>query len=585
MRLFILLVGLLLVGGVNGQTFKLNDLFVGGTYQTHTYRIPALEVTTKGTVIAVCDARRDNGKDLPGNIDLVMRRSFDHGNSWEPMRVILDLTEKHGCGDPSLVVDRITGRIFCFYAYAPLGISIRNAQPGNNSADDPTTQHVQYIFSDDDGTSWSEPIDLNPWLKAKEWEGLFASSGHGIQTRSGRLLQPLVIKYDQKGDGTFQTHARNAYSDDHGKTWNVGSPVGLQVGETKVVELSDGTVMQNMRNRKIRYRSVSLSEDGGNSFNAMTRDSTLIGPRCNASITRFKSVWEGDAYNMMVFSNPASQQGRMNMTLRFSFDDATTWPLSLPIYEGPSAYSSVIRLYDGGLGLLFENGKESPYEKISFVKIPKTELDSILQSEAILKRPGFTPYYYHRSHQFGLLPDTEDEVIFLGNSISDGAEWHEYLQDSRMKNRGISGDVTRGVLMRLNDITRIKPAKVFLLIGINDLARGKHTKEVINNHRKIYEQIKAESPDTQLYVQSLLPVNNFFGKFSGHTSKSDSVAIVNKALKVMAREMGHTFVDLETAMKDNEGKLRKDLTEDGLHLNGRGYQVWVNLIKRYFDEP
>ena len=579
------IVGVLFVICGFGQKLKQTDLFISGTNQTHTYRIPALEVSVKGTVIAICDARRDDASDLPGNIDLVMRRSFDNGHSWEPIKVILDLPESHGCGDPSLVIDRITGRIFCFYAYAPPGVSIHKAKPGSNAANDLNSQHIQYIYSDDDGENWSEPVELNPMVKEPAWEGVFATSGHGIQTRTGRLIQPLVIKQDLSGDGSFQTHARNIYSDDHGKNWKVSHAAGIQVGETKVVELPDGTIMQNMRNRKLNYRSVSISENEGVEFGKMWQDSTLICPRCNASITRYASVWEGQQYNVMAFSNPANEAGRKNMTVRLSLDNAKTWPVSIPIHDGPSAYSSIIRLYDGSLGLLYETGEKRSNEKVSFVKIEKNDIDSLIalevQKSGIDNRHKHNAYYYHSSNQFASLPDTDNEIIFLGNSISDGGEWHELFGDSRMKNRGISGDVTEGILFRLKMITRLKPAKIFLLIGINDLARGKSTEYILNNYRKIVTQIQSESPGTQLYVQSILPVNEAFNQFRNHCNKTDSVLVINKSLQQMAEEMDYTFVDIFTPFSDHDKKLRKDLTEDGLHLNGRGYQVWRNELKKH----
>jgi len=569
----------------HAQNFQSSDLFIGGTQNTHTFRIPALEVSIKGTVIAICDARRDNSADLPGNIDLVMRRSTDNGESWQRMQVILDLPEGHGCGDPSLIVDRITGRIFCFYAYAPPGISIHKAKPGSNAADDMQSQHIQYIYSDDDGIKWSEPVELNPMVKDPAWEGVFAASGHGIQTRKGRLIQPLVIKQDLKGDGSFQTHARNIYSDDHGKTWQVSEPTGLQVGETKVVELPDGTLMQNMRNRQLKYRSVAVSNDEGQSWSPMWQDSTLIGPRCNASITRYASIWEGEPYNIMAFSNPASQKGRKNMTVRFSFDNAVSWPIAIPINEGPSAYSSLIRLYDGSLGLLYETGKKRANQKIVFIKIDKKTIDKLLDKyisgeKSLTARPDFSPYYYHSAHQFSLLPATENAFVFVGNSISDGAEWHEYLNEQCL-NRGISGDVTDGVLLRLTDITRLQPKKVFLMIGINDLAKGKSVDYVFNNHQKIYEQIKKESPQTQVYIQSVLPVNDCYKRFNNHTNKGVMVDDLNKKLKSFCSKSGLTYIDLHAVFSDADGKLRKDLTEDGLHLNGRGYQVWIHFIKQY----
>lgn len=200
------------------------------------------------------------------------------------------------------------------------------------------------------------------------------------------------------------------------------------------------------------------------------------------------------------------------------------------------------------------------------------------------KKPNYTPYYFHRLDHFEKLPDTDNEIFFLGNSISDGCEWSEIFGDLRFKNRGISGDVTDGILYRLHQITRCKPKQVFLMIGINDLARGRSVDYIIKNHLKIYDRIEKESPSTQIIVQTVLPVNDVYGLFTTHTNKGDFALEINKQLKGICERRGYTFVDLFSKMVNSEGKLRKDLSVDGLHLNGLGYQVWkqeiVSLINK-----
>ena len=523
------------------QSKKSSDLFVAGTLNTHTFQTPSLEVTTGGTVIAVCDARRDRRSLHSGNIDLYMRRSLDDGASWEAAKAILDLPQNQGCMNPSLLVDRITGRIFCFYTHVNAKVSPSINRAGKSGEKKLDSQSVKYIFSDDDGESWSQPVALNTFSKSSLGDNISSIMGHGIQTRSGRLMQPL-------------SHSCYAYSDNHGHTWMVNNLDELKkLSDSDIVNYNNGVIVAHDRKVKAIH---------------------------------YSSIWEGQPYNVLVSGSMHGEKRLKTLSIRLSFDGAQTWPISIPIHKGASANFSMIRLYDGGLGVLLENGTKSPNQKISFVKIKKADIDSLIKSvpnHERFKRPRFSAYYYHRSHQFGLLPDTKDEIIFLGNSITDGLEWSELFGDERLKNRGISGDVTDGVLLRLSDITKLKPAQIFLLIGINDLAHGKSTKQVIENHRKIYAKIKKESPLTQLFVESVLPVNNYFGSFRGHTNKGDSIAVVNIALRKMAHEMGHTFIDLHSKMKDNQGKLRRDLTEDGLHLNGRGYQVWQEVIKDYIQ--
>jgi lysophospholipase L1-like esterase len=199
------------------------------------------------------------------------------------------------------------------------------------------------------------------------------------------------------------------------------------------------------------------------------------------------------------------------------------------------------------------------------------------------EKPDYSPYYFHRVDHFEKLPDTENEIFFLGNSISDGCEWSEIFGDLRYKNRGISGDSSDGILYRLHQITRCQPKQVFLMIGINDLARGRSVEYIINNHLKIYDRIEKESPLTEIIVQSLLPVNNRYGLFTTHTNKGDSIVEINKQLKSICKDRAYIFLDLFSKMVNTEGKLREDLSVDGLHLNGRGYQIWKKEIEGLTD--
>lgn len=198
------------------------------------------------------------------------------------------------------------------------------------------------------------------------------------------------------------------------------------------------------------------------------------------------------------------------------------------------------------------------------------------------KKAFQSTYYEQRRTLFEHLPNTKKEIIFLGNSITDGCEWAELFQNKRIKNRGISGDVTEGVLFRLNEVSESKPEKVFLLIGINDLARGISKDTVFNNICRIAKRIKTNSPKTQVYLQSILPVNPEFGKFAGHCSKTEEVIWINKRMEVWSAENNVGFVDLFAAFKNDSNNWMNPLyTNDGLHLKGEGYRVWAKTINRY----
>jgi len=196
----------------------------------------------------------------------------------------------------------------------------------------------------------------------------------------------------------------------------------------------------------------------------------------------------------------------------------------------------------------------------------------------------FGTYYNQRLSLFEKMPDTKGEIIFLGNSITDGGEWCELLTNPKAKNRGISGDTTDGVLFRLGEVTRSKPAKVFLLIGINDLSRGVSRDTVYLNICRIAQKIRKDSPKTQVYIQSILPVNDSFGLFKNHTNKTDDVLWVNAQLKTCCAKEQFQYIDLYIRFKmvDSE-RLNPQLTNDGLHLTGDGYFLWAEIIKPYIS--
>ena len=191
-------------------------------------------------------------------------------------------------------------------------------------------------------------------------------------------------------------------------------------------------------------------------------------------------------------------------------------------------------------------------------------------------------FYYQRATLFEVLPTSKSDIIFLGNSITNGGEWAELLRNPHAKNRGISGDTTQGVLDRLSTITNGKPSKIFLLIGTNDLSRGKSVDEVAKNVEKIVERVKRESPATKLYVQSVFPVNPKFNKFLGHMNRQKDIAALNAKIKAVAARHGVTYIDVyKSLVIPSTDVMNPEYTNDGLHLLGKGYLKWVEVLKPY----
>lgn len=197
----------------------------------------------------------------------------------------------------------------------------------------------------------------------------------------------------------------------------------------------------------------------------------------------------------------------------------------------------------------------------------------------------YSAFYYQRATLFEELPITSKDIVFLGNSITNGAEWSELFQNKNVKNRGISGDICMGVYDRLDAILKGKPAKIFLLIGINDVSRGTPADTIVNRIRLIARKIKTDSPKTKLYLQSVLPVTDHYKMFQGHTSRWQVVPEINKGLISLAAEEGVTYIDLYSHFMDEKtGKMNIEYTNDGVHLLGKGYMKWVEIVKPYIKK-
>ena len=330
------------------------DLFVSGTENTHTFRIPALITAANGDLIAACDARRKSARDLiwVRDIDIVYRRSTDNGKTWSPIRVMCDYGDGKPASDPSFILDRKTGEIFCFYNYMD-----------QDKAPKEFRLYVQ--SSKDHGRTWGPGRDLTEQIVPGTWgkrEFMFITSGRGIQRRNGDLLHTLVNL--KRGLHLFG-------SSDHGKTWKL-LPKPIRPGnESKVIELFDGSLMINARVNKARppCRWVHRSKDDGKTW-VSAAEPALPDPGCNASILRYTAKALGHDRNRLLFSNANSAKGRKNLTVRISYDEGGTWSDGKVIDAGPSAYSSLTVLADGSIGVLYEPG----YKAIRFVRFSLEDL-------------------------------------------------------------------------------------------------------------------------------------------------------------------------------------------------------------------
>ncbi len=195
--------------------------------------------------------------------------------------------------------------------------------------------------------------------------------------------------------------------------------------------------------------------------------------------------------------------------------------------------------------------------------------------------PNLPDHYKKRYELFKKEPIVKGQVIMLGNSITEGGLWKKLLRDSGVINRGISGDVTFGVLNRIKDITDRQPSKIFILIGINDLSRNTPDEVILENIFMIMGKIRGRSPKTKIYLQSILPINESFKNLNpNYKGKSDHITKINGQLQKYATKQKYTYVDLYSNFLDKDGNLDAKYTYDGLHLNGTGYAQWVEVLKR-----
>ena len=366
----IVLVLLFLISGCNGHDGSgvafdpgiERQVFISGRDGYDTYRIPAMVVTNKGTILAFCEGRKKSSSDT-GDIDLLLRRSTDNGKTWGNVQTIRD-DGKNVCGNPCPVIDRKMGTIWLLMTWNLGGDHEKHIIDGTSK----DTRRVFITYSGDDGLTWEKPKEITPNVKKPNWTWYATGPGSGIQLAKGKYKDRLIIPCDHIEGVTKKYFSHVIYSDDHGHSWQLGgtTPTDL-VNECCVVELTDGDLMLNMRNydRNKKNRAVSISHDAGLTWSKIFHDPVLIEPICQASMIKYNTS-QNDDKNYILFSNPASTDHRINMTVRASLDEGKTWPMAKQLHTGPAAYSSLAALKNGNIACLYEAGEKHPYETIVF---------------------------------------------------------------------------------------------------------------------------------------------------------------------------------------------------------------------------
>ncbi len=333
------------------------EVYVAGADDYFAYRIPSLLVTPAGTLLAFAEGRKTSLADL-GNNDMVLKRSTDGGKTWGPLQIIYDEGEST-IGNPTPVVDEDTGRIWLVF--------------GREG------KEVLEMHSDDDGVPWTPPVAITSQAKKPEWGFYGIGPGVGVQLRhgqyKGRIVTPAYHRLtEHKGSSPY---ANVFYSDDHGKSWQVGGTVGREMCECQVAETENGGLIVNARNHwwrtgksqeKSGKRIVARSSDGGVTWTKPILDAVLIEPTCQASLLRYSGLGDKER-SRLLFANPAATPTgcwggpRHRLTVRMSYDEGRTWPISRLIEPGLAAYSALARLPDARIGVLYESGG---YKQLTF---------------------------------------------------------------------------------------------------------------------------------------------------------------------------------------------------------------------------
>lgn len=196
----------------------------------------------------------------------------------------------------------------------------------------------------------------------------------------------------------------------------------------------------------------------------------------------------------------------------------------------------------------------------------------------------YTELYYQRASLFDMLPVDSNSIVMLGNSLTHGCEWHELFGMPNVLNRGINGDIVQGIRERVEPIVKGHPKKIFLLTGVNDVSHHLTADSIVTALGSLISYIREQTPETQLYVESLLPINNSFKRYKNIFGKEQVIRDINAKLEGVVKSNGATWINVYPAFCDEESNLRSDLTNDGLHLLGPGYMIWRDLLLPYILE-
>ncbi|MDO5572145.1 MAG: sialidase family protein [Bacteroidales bacterium] len=334
------------------------------------YRIPGLVTSNKGTLLGVYDNRYNSSVDLQEHVTIGLSRSTDKGQTWEPMKTVLDMDEygglpkaQNGVGDPSILVDETNNNIWVIAAWAHGEGNQRSWWNSLQGMNEQETAQLILTCSEDDGKTWSKPINITEQVKLPEQYFLLQGPGRGITMKDGTLVFPI-----QFIDKDRVPNAGIMFSKDHGKTWKINNAARSNTTEAQVVEVEPGILMLNMRDNRGGSRAVATTNDFGITWNEHPSSrKALQEPVCMASIIKVDAKDNILGKDILIFSNPNSTKNRNNMTIKISEDGGNSWPYELLIDEGYSwGYSCLSMIDKETVGILYEGSSVH----MAFQRIP-----------------------------------------------------------------------------------------------------------------------------------------------------------------------------------------------------------------------
>lgn len=337
-----------------------------GDHNCHTFRIPGIAVTNDGTLLAVYDMRYNSRRDLQGHMDIGLSRSTDGGKTWAAPVPIMDMgqfgglpQDQNGCSDPNILVDKATGEILVSAVWTH---GKPNTHQWRGKGSEPglelkNSSQFMIVRSKDDGKTWSKPDNWTAKLKNPKWHLYAPAPGNGITLSNGTLVMPTAGR-----DATGLPFSNLMWSKDHGKTWTVSKPARSNTTECAVAELSNGSLMLNIRDNRNRQdksktngRAVSVTSDRGKTWAVHASDhGSLPEPVCMASLIFHKLK---DGRTVLFFSNPNHKSKRQNMTVRMSLNDGKTWSKQIVLDKNGGAYSSLVMVNSRTVGILYESSR------------------------------------------------------------------------------------------------------------------------------------------------------------------------------------------------------------------------------------